>query len=353
MVVKDILTAQRPDTCRMEVCVLHDIGVLGKELSEMGYCIHYLNWSQDHLNDFQIIKKLRTLIKQRHIDIIHAHNITPWYFSALASLGLRKKLCVTIHGFISDRVKLKKIFLYILLSYRTEKIITVSDSIKRNISGFPLIRSKSIETIINGIRLIGDTSITRDEKRRELGLSPEDFVIGTVGRLFPEKNIEMQLEMAGKLVPLIPTLKLVVVSKKYDYIQKLESIVEQLGISRHVIFTGLRRDIPEILATFDIFIMTSFSEGTSIALLEAMSAGLPLLVSDVGGNRDIIKHNSNGLLFEVHDFNAFCCYIQDLHRDANLRYRLAENAKESSTAYSIQGMLNRYRDVYCSMIRSN
>jgi glycosyltransferase involved in cell wall biosynthesis len=260
---------------------------------------------------------------------------------------------VTIHGFISDSIKLKKIFLYVLLSHRTHKIIAVSDSIKRNISAFPLIRSKNIETIVNGIRLISNSSGMRDEKRRELGLSPEDFVIGTVGRLFPEKNIEMQLEMAGKLAPLIPTLKLVVVSKKYDYIQKLESIVERLGISKHVLFTGLRRDIPEILATFDIFIMTSFSEGTSIALLEAMSAGLPILVSDVGGNRDIIKHNSNGLLFEVHDFDAFCRHIQDLHRDADLRYRLAANAQKSSNAYSISGMLDRYRDVYLSMIPSN
>ncbi len=350
IVVRDLLITSDPDKWDMEVCVLHDIGVIGNELFDKGYPIHYLNWERENLTDTTIIKRLKTLIKERGIDIVHAHNITPWYFSFRALRGCKKKLSVTIHGFVRGKGSFKKKILYVFLSYFTHKIIVVSESIKKNIATFPFIKLKETENIINGIKLINNHGINREKIRKEIGLSNNDFVIGTVGRLFREKNIELQLEMIGRLVEKIPNIKLVIVSKKYDYIKKLEAIIQRLNIENHVVFTGLRRDIPRILSTFDVFVMSSFSEGTSIALLEAMSSGLPVVVSDVGGNSDIVKDKENGLLFKVHDLNLFCEHIQNLYHDANYRSMLADKAELSCQKYSIEKMVQKYEKIYKNLL---
>lgn len=346
IVVRDLLKRIDSDKWDTEVCVLHDIGVIGKEMSDQGYPIHFLNWAQEALSDAVVAKKLSSIIEDRDIDIVHAHNVTPWYFSYRALRKARKKLCVTIHGFIKGPGSLKKKLLYIYLSRFTDQIVMVSESIKKDLAGLPLMKLKGAKVIVNGIELIRNPGIDRDALRQEIGLSEDDFVIGTVGRLYKEKNIEMQLEMIGQLLKDIPTIKLVVVSKKYDYIKKLEKLIDELGVDDHVIFTGLRRDIPRILSAFDVFVMTSVSEGTSIALLEAMSSGLPIVVSRVGGNPDVITHSRNGFLFDVNDLAGFCKHIHSLYTDTALRTDLAAEALKSSKRYAIENMVEEYDSLY-------
>jgi len=350
MVVKDLLVATNSDKWIVEVCVLHDIGVLGKELLDRGYPIFFLNWGPENLSDSSVSNKLNILIKDRNIDVVHAHNVTPWYFSVRALWGLKRKLCVTIHGFVRGKDSFKKKILYIVLSYFTQRIIVVSKLIKENIATFPFIKMGKSETIVNGVSFNVDGTVDRIKKRKEIGLSHDDFVIGTVGRLFKEKNIEMQLEMIGLLVNIIPNIKLVIVSKKYDYLKKLEIIIKRLHIKNNVIFTGLRRDIPEILLTFDVFVMSSFSEGSSIAMIEAMYSGLAIVVSDVGGNSEIVINNKNGLLFDVNDIKMFCGHIQSLYKNEKYRLQLGKNAKLSTEKYSMKKMVEKYENIYDNLI---
>ena len=349
VVVRDLLKKMDAEKWAVEVCVLHDIGVIGKEMSDQGYPIHFLNWEQEGLSDAVVAEKLRSIIERQDIDIVHAHNVTPWYFSYRALRKQGKKICVTIHGFIKGPGSLKKKLFYIFLSRFTDQIVMVSESIKKDLAGLPLMKLKGAKVIVNGIELVQTQGIDRDAVRREIGLSENDFVIGTVGRLFKEKNIEMQIEMIGKLLKDIPNIKLVVVSKKYDYIKKLEKLIGELGVGDHAIFTGLRRDIPRMLSAFDVFVMTSVSEGTSIALLEAMSAGLPIVVSRVGGNPDVITHAGNGFLFDVNDLPGFCKLIHSLYIDTALRSDLAVEALKSSKRYAIENMVEEYGSLYQAM----
>jgi glycosyltransferase involved in cell wall biosynthesis len=347
VVVRDLLLNLSRSRWDTEVCVLHDIGVLGRELKEHGYPIHYLNWEEEKLTDIQVIIKLNRLIKKRNIDLIHAHNATPWYFSTLASLPFAAiKRCVTIHGFMWGANHLRRKILYAALPLLTSEIILVSDAIRKQFQELPFFNMNKLRTIINGVNVHIAGEFDLIEKRKSIGVSEEDFVLGTVSRAYPEKNIEMQIELIHALLPEIPNIKLVVVAKKYDHFRHLEALVNRLKVQNSVIFTDERRDVPEMLKTFDIFIMTSFSEGTCLALLEAMASGLPVVVSDVGGNGGVVTHEDNGILFDVHNPDALKRHILTLYHHKEKRQQLARRAEDAGKSYSVENMVNQYDRVY-------
>jgi glycosyltransferase involved in cell wall biosynthesis len=350
IVVKNLILTLPQSKWHTEVCVLNDHGVLGRELQALGYNIHSLNWRKDKLTDIQLAQKLRSIIRSNHIDLVHAHNLTPWYFTVLATVSTRLKRCVTLHGFIRGEGSSKKKILYSLLSQLTSRIIIVSEEIENQLCHIPFLNMKKVEVVLNGIDIkIPGQGFERNQKRESLGFSKHDFVIGTVGRIYPEKNIGMQIELIHSLLPQIPNIKLAVVGNKYAYVKSLEDLMKQLKIQDRVLFLGLRRDIPELLRTFDIFLMSSFSEGTSLALLEAMACGLPVIASDVGGNGSIISHGENGFLFDVTSLEALRHYVLELYNDAEKRLRLGNRAKILGERYSIQSMVDRYHDLYLSI----
>ncbi|MBM4137571.1 MAG: glycosyltransferase [Nitrospira sp.] len=351
IIVKDLLLNLPSSEWQLEVCVLNDIGILGKELRDSGHTVHSLNWKGDNLTDLQVARKLKNTIDKRKIDLVHAHNVTPWYFTILATLSKRIKRCVTLHGFIRGEGSTKKKILYLLLSQFTSKIVIVSKDIENQLKEIPFLNMNNVEVILNGIdiKTPGD-GFNKIEKRKSLGLAENDFVIGTVGRTYPEKNIEMQIKLIHSLKLTIPNIKLVVVGEKYAHMKNLEALVEQLNLLDRVFFLGLRRDVPELLKIFDIFVMTSLSEGTSLSLLEAMASGLPVVVSNVGGNSSIVSHDKNGLLFDVDDLEALSSHIQNLYRDSNKRYSLAKKAEETGASYTIKNMVNNYQNVYNNIL---
>lgn len=353
IIVKDLLLNLPSSEWQVEVCVLNDIGILGKELRDSGYTIHYLNWKGGNLTDLQVARKLKHIIDDRKIDLVHAHNVTPWYFSTLASLNKHVKRCVTIHGFIRGDGALKKKILYSLLSKFTSKIVIVSQDIEKQLRGIPFFSIKKVEVILNGVDIkVSNNGFNRDDKRKELGFREDDFLLGTVSRIYPEKNIEMQIKLIHSLTEEIPNVKLVVIGKKYEHAKNLEALARGLNVQDRVFFLGLRRDVPELLRTLDIFLMTSFSEGTSLAILEAMATGLPVVASDVGGNKNLINHGENGLLFQVDNFSQLQNLLLELYKNADNRKEMGLRAEKKALSFEKKKMVNAYLSLYSTLINN-
>jgi len=347
IVVRDLLHLFAETPWQLHVCVLHDKGIIGTEMFEKGFPVHHLDWTQDRLSDAGVVSRMRKVIGEVQPDIIHAHNVTPWYFATRATWRKgQTRRCATLHGFLTGQGAWKKKCLYALLSRTADRIAIVSPRIREQLSTIPLFPLQRVEVIPNGIQTAEPADFDVSSKKAELGLGKDDFVIGTVGRMFAEKNIEMQIRLMARLRDDHPRTKLVVMAKKYDYFKVLEDLVESLGVQDQVIFTGLRRDVPELLRIFDLFVMSSFSEGTSIALLEAMAAGLPVVVSDVGGNGDVVRHGENGLLFDVHNLDLFVEQVGTLIDDENRRRQLATEARKTAEVYSLEAMKVKYQSFY-------
>ena len=132
---------------------------------------------------------------------------------------------------------------------------------------------------------------------------------------------------------------------------RLFIIISFLSITDHVEFLGFRTDVYDILPAFDCFVLCSFSEGLSITLLEAMSSGLPIIATDVGGASEAIVSNNNGLLVKSNDDESLASAILLLASDANMRNRLGESAKITfDKNFSVENLAEKTASIYNSLI---
>ncbi len=176
----------------------------------------------------------------------------------------------------------------------------------------------------------------RDEIRAELGLAPDAPVVVTACRLFPEKGVAELIEAMAEVVATVPAARLVVVGRDVSadgsFGRQLEDLVEARGLTDHVIFTGQRPDVPELMAAADVFAMPSFEEPFGLVFVEAMAMGLPVVALDNGGTREIVVDGQHGLLSEPGDHAALVDHLGRLLADAELRDKLGSAGRERALA---------------------
>ena len=183
-------------------------------------------------------------------------------------------------------------------------------------------------TVLNGIPVakFAQSAERRAEARRRLTLSADDLVVGCVGRLVALKNHRVLLDTVPALVARHPRLKVVIVGYGEEE-ARLKEQVRQLGVEGRVIITGQRADVADLLPGFDVFTLPSQTEGVSIALLEACATGLPIVATRVGGNPEIIRDGTTGLLVEPSDVAALEGALHDLLAHPDRRQLLGGNAR--------------------------
>lgn len=351
-VVKNLVLNMDPSLFDSEIAVLNETGINGIEMLKLGYAVHGLNWTSENISGPKLTVKLRSLLDRRKVDLIHAHNFTPWLFSCFAKAFSETKLCVTIHGFIHGVEKLSKRIQLLILSFLTDQIILVSDILPNQFRSISKLLVKKTRVISNGINLTPfQSDLCTDYVRTNMGVQKDDFVLATVGRLYRVKNLEMQIRLVRYLKTYIPNIKLVIAARILPYAETLRSLAEQLEVSERIVFLGLRKDVPDLLRASDIFLLTSYTEGASLAILEAMAAGLPVIASDVGGNGRLIDHGKNGLLFDVNDLECLANHVLDLYKHPHNRQLLGTAAKSKARNYSVESMVRGYEMVYEKILK--
>ena len=298
--------------------ILHD---LVRELSARGLEVHIVITDQvgrfgEGLERFAVLHpaprmsrlsllypaRLARLLRDIAPDVVHSHGGV-WLKAAVASRLAR--VPVVIHSEHGRPVPDRWIDRAIdnLASRFTDTIIAVGEDLANLLARKVVHDPRRVRVIANGVdveRL--KPGPTTGALRRELGIPQDAPVLGSVGRLEPVKNYRLALRAFARLgaeteAPL-PYLVLAGDGSKRG---ELESLAGALGVSPRVRFLGWRDDIDEVLGAFDVFIMTSNSEGTSVSLLEAMSRGLCPVVTDVGGNRGVLGPDLASLLVPAGD----------------------------------------------------
>jgi glycosyltransferase involved in cell wall biosynthesis len=206
-----------------------------------------------------------------------------------------------------------------------------------------------LRVIPNGIPL-GDFDPTRAERprvRKELGIPDDAFVVGTVGRLAPEKD---QALLLAALAPLLgPKVHVVIVGEGPER-PALEKLRESNAACIHL--TGVRSDIPALLSAFDVFALTSKTEGLPLVIPEAMAAGLPVVATAVGGLPDIVPPTV-GILAHAGNREALEASFRRLLEDTNERARMGEAAiRYAKERFSVETMTDRYLELYARTRRS-
>jgi glycosyltransferase involved in cell wall biosynthesis len=231
---------------------------------------------------------------------------------------------------------------------RTRRAAMVSDQVYHYYVDSGLVPPERAITITNGIPVarFHPTAERRQRAREALGLSDSVLVVGCVGRLVAIKNHALLLECLPKLAAKHPDLVVVLVGGG-NLEAMLRSRAAELGVAERVRFAGEQVNVTDLLPAFDVFAQPSLSEGLSIALLEASASGLPIVATDVGGNREIVQDNATGLLVPSGDAGALGGALDALLADPARRraYGFAA-AKWAEDHASVATMRTRYDALY-------
>jgi glycosyltransferase involved in cell wall biosynthesis len=209
-----------------------------------------------------------------------------------------------------------------------------------------------VRLIYNGLRL-SHPKTTRAEARAELGLVEQTFVATVVANLFPYKGHFKLIAALAEIAHKLPRpWRLLCAGRDEGEAQVIARLIVEKGLSENVYLLGERHDVPRLLAASDIGILTpTRNEGLSNAVLESMAAGLPMVVTDVGGNSELVVDGETGFSVPLHDSNSLASAILKLAYDAELRQTMGDKAKRRATEqFSLAACVDQYCSLYAELL---
>jgi glycosyltransferase involved in cell wall biosynthesis len=292
--------------------------------------------------------RLRLLARRRGYRLVHTHSPVPAVAARLA-LPRSTALVHTEHN-VWGRYRWPTRVANTATFGRNRAVLAVSrgvaDSVRRPF-WMPARVMPAVEVLYHGIdeQHVCSGPEARAAARRLLGIGGDALVIGSVANFTPKKNQHHLLRAMKLLDAVVPDVKLVLVGTG-PLEQSLRHDARQLGIGDRVLFTGSREDVQELLPAFDAFALSSRHEGLSIALLEAMAAGVPCVSTRVGGVPELVCDGQEGLLVAPGDPEALARAIGTLLQDAALRSRMGRAGTETAGRFSIGSAVRRMEEVY-------
>ncbi len=262
--------------------------------------------------------------------------------AALRGLGLiRSKIVCVFHSTVLDASERASLAAFRVLGRWVDALVYVSATQRRYWEAHGL-RARGASVITNGIdlqRFRADAEAGA-RQRAALGLAPDDYVIGIVAAIRPEKRHHDLVEAVSLLHHrgLRPKLLIVGDGAGRDALQRQS---RDLGLMDHVVFAGDQKDVRPFVAACDVCVLCSTIETFSLAALEVLAMGVPLVASDVGAMSEIVEEGLSGLLFPMGDVGALADRLAVL-ADPQRRSTMASYARASAARFEISGMVDRY-----------
>lgn len=310
-----------------------------------------------------VYKQIKRILNNEHYALIHCQTPIGGVLGRLASRGTKKfgtQVIYTAHGFHFFKGAPKKNWLiyYAIektLSSLTDCLITINPE-DYNIAKKKHFKMKDIE-IIKGVGInLNKFSPTDNLKRKSLreryGYSKEDIILIYVGELSKRKNQTQAIYMMRDLVKESPQVKLLLVGEGQYQSEYIETIKE-LNLTDNVFLLGYRTDIPELMSLSDICISTSRQEGLPVNIMEAMATGLPLVVTDCRGNRDLIHNGINGYIVKIDDHKTMVSRVSKLIQNEELRDIFGTRNAAFITPYELKNVNPQMNSIYKNHLNSN
>jgi glycosyltransferase involved in cell wall biosynthesis len=284
------------------------------------------------------------------VSVVHTHNPHALIYGAPAAFVAGALAIHTKHGMNPDTAR--RVWLRRTAGKLARAHVAVTPALARVALKSGDCDSPRLHVVANGVDLtrFKPSRRARAEARLELGIARDAWVVGTVGRLAPEKNQALLVDaMADQLGE---QRQLIIVGDGPER-AALAARVAATGRSRYVHMTGARTDVQHLLAAFDAFALTSSTEGLPLVLLEAMAMGLPVVSTAVGGIPDLIEHRVTGFLLPSGDVARLSRQLSSLSRDFSLSRQVGEGARRMVLErYSLTRMASDYEALYKSLMRS-
>jgi glycosyltransferase involved in cell wall biosynthesis len=292
--------------------------------------------------DPTLVPRLARALRKHGAQVVHTHNPLPLIYGAPAAWLAGASAIHTKHG-VNPGSRGHRL-LRRAAAWLTDAFVAVSETTEQQARAQRDAPTRRLHTIANGIRLdrYHPDPEARAATRVELGLG-DALVIGTVGRLGPEKN---QAMLVRALAPRLSSQVRLVIVGDGPCRGDIEAEIAKLADPRWVVMTGRRMDVPRIVPAFDVFALSSKTEGLPLVVPEAMAAGLPIVTTAVGGLPGVVEDGVTGFLVPVDDA-AFGAALGKLIDDPALARRMGEAAREVALSrYSADRMVDAYLALY-------
>jgi glycosyltransferase involved in cell wall biosynthesis len=328
------------------VIVGSSFGNMTPELNQANirhYCLDIYTKSEVSLKVYSSFFHIQKMLASWDIDIIHAQTRVTQVLGAIIHHVNKIPYVSTCHGFFKPRIS-RKIF-----PCWGQRVIAISESVQRHlIEDFGLSESQ-ISCVTHGVESMNKQwDEERRNRRQEIlkGVGGSSVILGTVARLSDVKGLDILIRSMPLIINAVRNVKLVIAGEGKEKIS-LQSLTKSLDLEKNIMFVPLVNQVDDILSSFDIFVMPSRQEGLGLSVLEALSRGLPVVASDVGGLKSLIRHQQTGLLVPAEDPRALAQAVIELIRNPN-------KAKAYGSAgrifvkenFSLQTMIEKTISVY-------
>jgi glycosyltransferase involved in cell wall biosynthesis len=355
-----------PERFQPVVCALWDRGSEVerwhiKDLNTNGieaFCC--AQWDEQHpyRSFFHAYRGLRTSLQQQRADILHSHS----EFSDMAVLLLKLEgraplLVRTMHNELRAIWK-RRPLRRLLFSKTLEPLLFdvelgVSFFIKENLDGRWLAKrlgrkARAIPNALDVQRFRGGTEM-RQTIRCELGIPVDAYVVGSVGRLSEQKGFDLLVEAAAEVVKTDPEVHFVIVGDGVEA-QALRQQASDLGLASRVIFTGQRKDVEALISAMDLFACSSRWEGLSTVLMEAMAAGVPIVATDIPGNRELLRDGENAWLVPTENAMALAVGLRKALQSPDVCREFAHQAQADVQKFGIEAVATQHEMLYLDLL---
>jgi sugar transferase (PEP-CTERM/EpsH1 system associated) len=338
------------------ICCITSSGPMAERLTKF---VKVYTLNKGNNRDYLLALKIKRIIDEIKPHIVHTRNWSAIDGVLGAKLAGVKFVIHGEHGREATdptgkniiRKKIRRI-----LSPWISRFITVSAELKNWLINDIGVREEKIIQIINGV----DTEKFKpgtDKKlsKSRIGMEPDCFVIGTVGRLDPVKDIQtliMSFSYFAAYTQKSNTRdkrKLLIIGSGPEE-QRLKTLVEELDIADSVYFLGTCTNIPELMQSLDVFVLPSIAEGVSNTVLEAMASGLPVIATKVGGNLELVADGKTGFLFSPGDYRSLAEKISFYFNNHSLLKEHGFNGRvRTENEFSLPVMVRGYEEIYTSL----
>lgn len=344
------------DTSRYEsvVCCIQDRGELAGLIEAGGVPVVCLERMGKRFS-LATVLALARLMRQRRIDLVHCHLYHANLYGRLAARLVGIPAIATVHNTYVRR-KWHRSLLNCWLGRGRGLVIAVSAEARNDIIEHDRLDPGRVLLLPNGIDIARvDTPLSQAAAKQRLGYAADDFLIGCVGRLEEQKGHINIIRALGLMLETAPDdlkrrLQLLIVGDG-RLRGELEQVATTTGMASRVHFAGSRGDVAEILRSLDLYVMPSLWEGLSLAMLEAMAAGLPVIISDVGGAAEVLGDGEFGIRVPPGDIAALAHAVMALVQDEGERRRLGTAARRRVCEhYDLRERIARLEATYAELL---
>jgi glycosyltransferase involved in cell wall biosynthesis len=344
-VIMELCRYVDPAKYRLSICCISARGPLADRMESEGVQVVFCK-NQSKFGKYFRGFELGRVFREQKVDLLHTHHMPAFIDSTLGALLARVPILINTDHCKQYPIEMRWQILEKGCSLVADAIVGVSAHTRDELIQYQRIAPSKLHVIRNGIDVTFTRPDTPEDIRRELGLAPDDIVIGTAARLEPQKGLDLLIDAVPHIAKVLPKVRVVIVGGG-SLEEELRQRAAALGVGARVIITGYRTDAVDVMRTFDLFVQTSIFEGMPMALLEAMALEKPIVASSVGGVPEVVEDGVTGTLLHDRAPEHLARAVLDFLVDPAVGRRVgAAGRARYEQHFTARAMVSQYEQLY-------